>query len=189
MRFLADDPSIEEVILSGGDPLLLDDRSLASLVARLDSIPHLRRLRIHSRIPIVLPERVCEDLLAWMTGSRLTPVMVVHCNHPNELAEDVLRALESFRSAGITVLNQSVLLRGVNDCVEVLCALSARLFGAGVLPYYLHLLDRVRGAAHFEVPEQEARLIYQEVRERLPGYLLPRMVREQAGAAAKLPVC
>ncbi len=189
LKYLAEDPSIDEVILSGGDPLLLDDSHLAGLTARLERIPHLRRLRIHSRIPIVLPERVCEDLLTWLVGSRLTPVMVVHCNHPNEMADDVPGALASFRSAGIMVLNQSVLLRGVNDCAGVLSELSLRLFDAGVLPYYLHLLDRVQGAAHFEVPEQQARLIYRDLQARLPGYLVPRMVREQAGAAAKLPAC
>ncbi len=189
LKFLAEDPSIDEVILSGGDPLLLDDRHLARMTTGLQRIPHLRRLRIHSRIPIVLPERVCEDLFTWMTGSRLTPVMVVHCNHPNELGEDVRGALASFRAAGITVLNQSVLLRGVNDHASVLAELSLRLFDAGVLPYYLHLLDRVRGAAHFEVPMRQAQLVFQDLRARLPGYLVPRMVREQPGAAAKLPVC
>ncbi len=188
LKFLADDPGIEEVILSGGDPLLLDDGKLAELAARLDLIPHLRRLRIHSRIPIVLPERVCGDLLAWLSCSRLTPVMVVHCNHPNELADDVLQALESLRSADITLLNQSVLLRGVNDRADVLSDLSVKLFEAGVLPYYLHLLDRVQGAAHFDVPEQQARLLYQDLRRNLPGYLVPRMVRERAGEVAKLPV-
>jgi len=188
LKFIADNPNIDEVILSGGDPLLLDDSKLAGLAARLDQIPHLLRLRVHSRIPIVLPERVCGELLAWMTRSRLTPVLVVHCNHPNELADDVLRALESIRSAGITLLNQSVLLRGVNDRAEVLSELSIKLFDAGVLPYYLHLLDRVQGAAHFDVPEQEARFIHQRLRECLPGYLVPRMVREQAGAAAKVPL-
>jgi EF-P beta-lysylation protein EpmB len=185
LDYLARDDTIEEVILSGGDPLALSDSRLAALSEGLDRIAHLQRLRIHTRLPIVLPERVDADLLAWLDATRLKPVMVLHANHAQEFDADVDAALARLRSAGVCLLNQSVLLRGVNDSVTALRALSERLFAAGVLPYYLHLLDRVQGAAHFEVPETLARALLLELAEQLPGYLLPRLVREQAGTAAK----
>ncbi len=185
LDYLANDESIEEVILSGGDPLALSDKRLAALSAGLDRITHLQRLRIHTRLPIVLPERVDAALLAWLGATRLKPVMVLHANHAQEFDTRVDAALVLLREAGVCLLNQSVLLRGVNDSVAALRALSERLFAAGVLPYYLHLLDRVQGAAHFDVHAARARALLLELATQLPGYLLPRLVREQAGAAAK----
>ncbi|WP_440995255.1 EF-P beta-lysylation protein EpmB [Arhodomonas sp. SL1] len=180
------DPSIEEVILSGGDPLSLADRRLSALVEGLAGIPHLRRLRIHSRLPVVLPERITPALLDWLVGTRLQPVMVIHANHPAELEDDeVASAVAMLRRHGVTVLNQAVLLRGVNDDPITLAGLSEKLFAHGVLPYYLHLLDPVRGAGHFDVPEAVAAGLMREVSARLPGYLVPRLVREIPDRPAK----
>lgn len=179
------DPSLREVILSGGDPLSLADDKLAALAASLDAIPHLERLRVHSRLPIVLPERVDEDLLAWLGSGRLRRVLVVHANHPNEIDAAVAAALARLRDAGVLLLNQAVLLRGVNDDAEVLARLSERLFATGVMPYYLHLLDRVQGAAHFDVPPGRAKALYRDLAARLPGYLVPHLAREDAGGASK----
>ncbi|TVR58276.1 MAG: EF-P beta-lysylation protein EpmB [Candidatus Competibacteraceae bacterium] len=188
LSYLADDASLREVILSGGDPLSLSDRRLSPLLAALDRIPHLERLRIHSRQPIVLPERVDDGLLDLLARTRLRRVLVVHANHPREIDGRVREALKRLAAAGVTLFNQSVLLRGVNDSAATLVELSEALFAARVLPYYLHLLDRVRGAAHFEVKEPEASAIMKVVRQRLPGYLVPRLVREQPGQPAKTPV-
>jgi EF-P beta-lysylation protein EpmB len=185
LHHLAVDPSIEEVILSGGDPLSLSDDKLAELIAGLDAIPHLRRLRIHTRQPVVLPERVDENLLAWLRATRLPVAVVIHANHANELDESVAAALGLLRDTGATLLNQAVLLRNVNDSVGALEALSKRLFECGVLPYYLHLLDRVEGAAHFEIQLEEAVALMQALSSRLSGYLIPRLVREDAGAPSK----
>lgn len=188
LAYLAGDSSIREVILSGGDPLSLSDRRLGTLLAALDRIPHLERLRIHSRQPIVLPERVDDGLLDLLTRTRLHPVLVVHANHPHEIDAAVRAALVRLAAAGMTLLNQSVLLRGVNDSATILVELSETLFAARVLPYYLHRLDPVRGAAHFDVNEIEASAIMKTLRQRLPGYLVPRLVREQPGQPAKTPV-
>jgi len=186
LETVAADPSIHEVILSGGDPLAISDRRLAVLAEALDTVPHVRTLRLHTRLPVVLPSRVDDALLAWIRASRLRVVIVIHANHPNEIDHGVISALSRLRDAGVVVLNQSVLLRGINDDVDTLQRLSQTLFDAGVLPYYLHLLDRVAGAAHFEVPEPEARGLYAQLQSRLPGYLLPRLVREVEGAIAKM---
>ncbi len=183
---LAGAHDVEEIILSGGDPLTLADEQLADLAQRLATIPHLRRLRLHTRLPIVIPERVCEPLLAWLTGTRLVPIVVVHANHPNELDDDVAAAMGRLLRAGMPVLNQAVLLRGVNDDLEALAALCLRLVDLRVMPYYLHMLDRVAGAAHFEVPEPRAIELVQQLRRRLPGYAVPRLVREVPGAASKV---
>jgi len=177
-----------EVILGGGDPLTLGDARLGRLAEALQQIPHLRRLRIHSRVPVVLPERVDEALLDWLRATRLQAVLVIHCNHANEIDASVRLALRRLRTTGVTLLNQSVLLRGVNDCTETLAALNERLFEAGVLPYYLHQLDPVQGAAHFSVSDETAKLLVNQLRESLPGYLVPRLVREQAGRTAKTPI-
>ena len=185
---IRDDPAITEVIMSGGDPLSVRDDRLATLVDALASIPHVKRLRIHTRLPIVLPGRVDDDLLAWLGGSRLTPVMVVHANHANEIDVDVRAALTRLRAADVLLLNQSVILRGVNDDVAVLVELSEALFAVGVMPYYLHVLDPVAGAAHFQVPDEEASALVAAMMRRLPGYLVPRLVREVPGAPAKVPV-
>ncbi len=181
------DRSISEIILSGGDPLVLSTPRLAALVGRLVAIPHLRRLRLHTRLPIVLPSRIDAALLELLSGNRLRPVIVVHANHPNEIDADVIAAAAALTRAGITLFNQSVLLRGVNDDPATLARLSETLFDAGITPYYLHLLDRVAGAAHFEVPEPAARNLHHQLQSLLPGYLVPRLVRESPGAPAKLP--
>jgi EF-P beta-lysylation protein EpmB len=182
------DDSIREVILSGGDPLSLADHKLVELTDALRGIPHLRRLRIHTRLPIVLPERVDAGLLAWLRGLPWPVAVVVHANHANEFDAVVDAAMAALRGTGATVLNQAVLLRGVNDSVEALADLCERGHRAGVLPYYLHQLDRVAGAAHFEVDDDEALVLNAALAARLPGYLVPRLVREVAGAPGKTPL-
>ena len=182
---IADDSSIREVILSGGEPLLADDDYLQELVQRIAAIPHVTTLRIHTRMPIVIPERVTSEMLSWLTTTRLQPVVVVHCNHAQEIDDNVRDSLLRLGKANVTVLNQSVFLRGVNDSVSALQSLSQTLFAAGVLPYYLHLLDKVQGAAHFDVTAESAKQIWKGLQASLPGYLVPRLVREQAGGVSK----
>jgi EF-P beta-lysylation protein EpmB len=179
------DPSLDEIILSGGDPLTLSDRRLAALFAGLQGIPHLRRVRLHTRLPIVLPERIDRRFLSAWSALRLQKVVVVHANHAREIDRSVSTAIADLRATDSTVLNQAVLLRGINDSVADLVELSEVLFEAGTLPYYLHVLDPVAGAAHFDLPEETARHLIAEVTSRLPGYLVPRLVREEAGAPAK----
>jgi EF-P beta-lysylation protein EpmB len=179
------DASISELLLSGGDPLMLTDHRLAQLVERLESIPHLQRLRIHTRLPIVLPDRVTDALLCLLINSRLTPIVVVHSNHAAEVVADCATALRQLVRSGITVLNQAVLLRGVNDSVDALAELSESLINLGVMPYYLHQLDRVAGTAHFEVDPNVGRQLIAELRKRLPGYAVPRYVQEIPGEAHK----
>ena len=182
---IADDPSIQEVILSGGDPLLLNDSRFSELLTRLSEVDSLQRIRIHTRIPIVLPARITDALLETLAASTKRVVVVVHCNHANEISAPVAAACQRLQTAGALLLNQSVLLKGVNDNADTLAQLSERLFAIGVLPYYLHLLDKANGTAHFEVAEDEALRILLRLQARLPGYLVPRMVKEVAGAAAK----
>jgi EF-P beta-lysylation protein EpmB len=182
---LAADESLHEVILSGGDPLMLTDARLAEMIARLAAIPHVRRLRVHSRLPIVLPDRVTPELIGVLRGSRLTPIMVVHANHPAEIVGDCREALAALVQSGITTLNQAVLLRWINDDADVLAELCERLIDVGVLPYYLHQLDRVRGAGHFEARVDQGIELIEELRRRLPGYAVPRYVRETAGEPFK----
>jgi len=172
--YLKNDPVISEVILSGGDPLMLAASELAEIMQQLAQIPHIKRLRIHSRVPIVMPERS----ILKLTQTRLPVVLVVHCNHPNEIDESVARALSALQQTGVTLFNQSVLLRGINDNAEILISLSEKLFGACVLPYYLHMLDKVKGAAHFYVETNRAKQIYLEMQTKLPGYLVPKLVVE-----------
>jgi len=182
------DPSIRELILSGGDPLALATHKLEELTRSLADLPHIIRLRIHSRLPVVLPERVDDAFIGWLTAVPLQKVVVLHANHGNELDASVDAACARLRAAGATVLNQSVLLRGINDDADTLAELSERLFAAGVLPYYLHQLDRVQGAAHFEVDDKRALALMEALRARLPGYLVPRLVREVGGDASKRPL-
>jgi len=182
---VAEDPSIREVILSGGDPLTLDDRLLAQLARRLADIPHVARLRVHTRVPIVIPQRATGELLAWLRATRLAPVVVVHVNHPAEIDDRVATALGRLVDAGVPVLSQSVLLRGVNDRVDVVARLCERLVELRVMPYYLHQLDRVAGAGHFEVAESTGRALVHQLRARLPGYAVPRYVRETPGEPNK----
>jgi EF-P beta-lysylation protein EpmB len=182
------DPSIREVILSGGDPLALATHKLEELTRGLAELPQVIRLRIHTRLPVVLPERIDDAFVAWLAQLPLQKVVVLHANHANELDAGVDAACARLREAGASLLNQSVLLRGVNDDADTLADLSERLFAAGVLPYYLHQLDRVQGTAHFEVSDDTALQLQQALRSRLPGYLVPRLVREVAGDAAKRPL-
>lgn len=188
LAYIERDPSLREVILSGGDPLTLPDRRLAEIVSRLAAIPHLRRLRLHSRLPVVIPQRVTPALVELLADSRLATSLVIHANHPRELDDDLAHALQPLRAAGISLLNQSVLLAGVNDRADTLSALSERLFAVGVLPYYIHLLDRVSGAAHFDVPAAHARALHAALLAHLPGYLVPRFVRAVPNAASKIPL-
>ncbi|HEY3643863.1 MAG TPA: EF-P beta-lysylation protein EpmB [Gammaproteobacteria bacterium] len=188
LDYLRGDSSINEVILSGGDPLSLSDERLAGLVRSLEDVPHIKRLRLHTRQPVVLPSRVDEGLLAWLKACRLQKVIVLHANHAREIDSAVAEACSRLRAAGATLLNQTVLLRGVNDSADALSELSEALFAAQVLPYYLNLLDPVAGAAHFDVPEAEALALMERLRGRLPGYLVPRLVREVPGAPSKMPV-
>jgi len=182
------DHAIEEIILSGGDPLALATPKLAELTTALRGIAHVRRLRIHTRLPVVLPERVDDELLRWLRGLPWPVAIVLHANHANELDAAVASACSRLRGAGANLLNQSVLLRAVNDTVQALTDLSERLFDTGVLPYYLHQLDHVAGAAHFAVDDERARMLVAGLRERLSGYLVPQLVREIAGESGKTPV-
>lgn len=188
LRQLRDMTDVSEVILSGGDPLVLDNKKLAPLIEGLNLIPHIKRLRIHTRLPVVLPGRIDEGFLELLKDTRLTTVLIIHANHPNEISPELRQAISALRKACIPVFNQAVLLRGINDNPETLAILSERLFEAGVVPYYLHLLDRVHGAAHFWVSAEKGREIMNILHQILPGYLVPKLVREQAGALSKLPV-
>lgn len=183
---IARDESLEEIILSGGDPLSLSNTRLTALSNSLSAIAHVRRLRVHTRTPVVLPSRIDDGFIAWLQGLKLPTVLVLHANHPNEINSEVRAACARLRATGVTLLNQSVLLKGVNDEVPALAELSRRLFAAGVLPYYIHALDPVSGAAHFAVGDRRARRLLGDLAAQLPGYLVPRLVREIEGAPAKV---
>ena len=183
--YIAADSSIEEVILSGGDPLTLTDQSLQTFLTQVQNVPHLTTIRFHSRVPIVLPERIDPHFLALFKNIRLHKIMVIHCNHAQELDSSVQTALQSLKQAGFTLLNQAVLLKGINDTLPAQLDLQKKLFAYGVLPYYLHLLDRAKGAAHFEVDFATAETLIHEMRQHLPGYLVPRLARETAGEGSK----
>ena len=181
LQTIAADNTLEEIILSGGDPLTLNDHQLTELVHRLANIEHVRRIRIHTRLPIMIPQRVDDSLSSWLTKTRLAPIFVIHCNHPAEIDEQVSASLARLTGAGIPVLNQAVLLRGVNDDEETLVALMKKLIDRRVLPYYLHQLDRVQGAHHFEVPIARGQALVDHLAATLPGYAVPRYVQEQPG--------
>jgi EF-P beta-lysylation protein EpmB len=183
--YIKNDTSISEVIFSGGDPLLLNDTRLHYIIEQLDSIIHVKRIRIHSRLPIVLPARITDEFIALLTQSTKQIIMVTHCNHANELSSDTIRASLALKRHGVTLFNQAVLLKGVNNDSKTLCDLSERLFAQGIIPYYLHLLDKAIGTGHFEVPRNEALALMQEIQALLPGYLVPKLVEEHPGAAAK----
>lgn len=189
VSYIANRPEISEVILSGGDPLLLNDNKLGQLLSHLSEIKHIRRIRIHSRVPIVLPMRITEQLLDTLASLPQQVVMVLHSNHANELSSAVGIICNTLRQQGVTLLNQSVLLKGINDRGDTLCELSEKLFELGILPYYLHVLDRASGTSHFEVPETAARQLLEHMQSHLPGYLVPKLVKEQAGAAYKIRIC
>lgn len=188
LQALAADESLDEVILSGGDPLSLSDKKLAELVESIEGIPHIQRLRVHTRLPIAIPSRVTKSLIRILRGTRLAPWVVVHINHAQEIDRAVTKSLGRMLDVGIPVLNQAVLLKGVNDSVDVLETLCRTLVNLRVTPYYLHQLDRVQGAAHFEVDESTGLELINRLRERLPGYAIPRYVREVAGAPSKTPL-
>ncbi|GAB1256117.1 EF-P beta-lysylation protein EpmB [Aurantivibrio plasticivorans] len=183
---IARDTSLNEIILSGGDPLTLADAYLAEFVEHLEAISHIKTLRIHTRLPIVIPDRVNPELLTWLRRGRLNKVMVLHANHANEINNCVRSACRSLRDAGVTLLNQAVLLRGINNSVSSLATLSHRLFESGVLPYYLHVLDKVQGVQHFDLPRPEALKLHKQLQTQLPGYLVPRLSHELAGAPNKI---
>lgn len=185
VQAIQDDTSIAEVILSGGDPLLLSDARLTRLILQLGRIKHLKRIRIHSRLPIVLPARITDELINTLKLSPKQIIIIVHCNHANELNDRVIAACNVLKNSGITLFNQSVLLKGVNDNAKVLGELSEQLFCHGIIPYYLHLLDKATGTGHFEVSEEDALALIRQVQAALPGYLVPKLVKEQAGAASK----
>ena len=183
--YLKDHPEVNEVILSGGDPLMMKDALLADKVRKLDALPQIKRLRIHSRLPVVIPDRVCDDMLAWIKTSRLDIVMVWHINHANEMDEELTQAAYKLKIAGVTLLNQGVLLKGVNDSVEAQVNLSEAVFNAGILPYYMFTLDPVEGAAHFDISIEDAQRLMGKVAAELPGYLVPRLAKEIPGKPAK----
>lgn len=185
LDYVAQDASISEVILSGGDPLLISDEALADLLAQIEAIPHVQRLRIHSRLPVVIAQRLTDRLIRMLASSRQQVSMVLHINHARELSASHRPYLEACRQAGISLLNQSVLLKGVNDDEQQLCQLSETLFAYGILPYYLHQLDRVQGAQHFAVSDERMRVLYRYMLDHLPGYLVPRLAREEAGRTSK----
>ncbi len=186
LNYLAANPDISEVILSGGDPLSLNDNKFSSIVSQLEKIRHLRRIRIHTRLPVVLPDRVTDELLISLKESSKQIIMVIHANHHHELSAEVETACQRLKNHGVTLLNQSVLLKNINDTARILCHLSEKLFDIGVQPYYLHLLDKAKGTGHFEVSEEAAMLLMDEIQRQLPGYLVPKLVKEVAGALSKI---
>ena len=188
LTYIAQHTQISEVIFSGGDPLMASDEHLTWLVNQIEAIPHVKRLRIHSRLPVVIPSRITSTLVGLLKKSRLKSVLVLHINHPNEINDELVNSLELLRQARIPLFNQSVLLKGINDSSNILCELSEKLFDSGIQPYYLHLFDPVQGAAHFDVSEKNAVTIMTEMLATLPGFLMPKLVREIAGEANKTPI-
>ena len=186
LAYIGADATISEVILSGGDPLASNDRHLSWLVEQIEKIPHVRRLRIHTRLPVVIPRRIDDDFLAWVDRTRLQTSVVLHINHPNEIDAELDLAVQRLRPLGIPALNQTVLLKDINDDADTLIQLSEKLFSIGVLPYYLHLLDPVAGAHHFRTADGHIGAVYSEMRRRLPGYLLPRLVKDVPGRSSKM---
>ncbi len=185
VEYLQQNKEIDEVILSGGDPLTLNDQRISKIINAIESINHIKRLRIHSRLPIVLPSRVTDSLLQSLSSSKLKLVMVLHINHPNEISDSVKEVISALKNNSITLLNQSVLLKGVNDDVNTLVDLSHQLFNNNIQPYYLHLLDKVEGAMHFDISREDARTLYKKVQQKLPGYLVPKLVSEIPGEGSK----
>ena len=188
IKAIRNDPSLHEVILSGGDPLILSDQRLASLCQQLAAIPHIHTLRFHTRLPVVLPQRIDANFLHWFSALSINKVVVIHANHANEIDALVGDRLRALTKSGATLLNQSVLLKGVNNSVEALENLSQQLFHYQTLPYYLHLLDKVKGTAHFDSQQQHALILMKQLRDRLPGYLVPKLVREISGKRTKSPI-
>ncbi|PLL97797.1 EF-P beta-lysylation protein EpmB, partial [Klebsiella michiganensis] len=188
LEYIAEHPRLDEIIFSGGDPLMAKDHELDWLLTQLEAIPHIKRLRIHSRLPVVIPARITDTLVARISASSLQVLLVNHVNHANEIDAAFRSSMKKLRMAGVTLLNQSVLLRGVNDNAHTLADLSNALFDAGVMPYYLHVLDKVQGAAHFMVSDEEARTIMRELLTLISGYLVPKLAREIGGEPSKTPL-
>lgn len=188
LDYILKHPEIDEVILSGGDPLMAKDHELQWLISGISQIKHIKRLRIHSRLPVVIPDRVTDTLCEALGSCRLNVVLVTHINHANEVSDELVQACSKLKKAGVTLLNQGVLLKGVNDDSSVLVALGTRLFEAGILPYYLHVLDKVQGAAHFHIDDEKAKSLIAEVLEKTSGYLVPRLTRETGGKPSKTPL-
>ncbi|MFO1256936.1 MAG: EF-P beta-lysylation protein EpmB [Gammaproteobacteria bacterium] len=186
--YIAKDNNIHEVILSGGDPLFAPDRYLQSVIEKMTASEHIKILRFHTRFPITVPERIDDSFLTLVKHIKVQVVMVLHCNHPNELCNDIKAAVTLLKAAGVTVLNQSVLLKGINDNAETLIALSHRLFEHGIMPYYINQLDPIENTAHFEVPKEKIKELYADLLSNLPGYLVPRFVQEQAFKPNKIPL-
>lgn len=188
IAYIAANQAIDEVILSGGDPLMAKDSKLAALAEKLAAIPHIKRLRIHTRLPVVMPARLDDAFFQWFAELPVQRVLVLHINHANEVSDELADKLTPLRQAGVTVLNQAVLLKGVNDSATAQAHLNETLFAAGIMPYYLHLLDKVQGAAHFDIDIEQAREIMAEVIKRLPGFMVPKLVTEIGGQPGKTPV-
>ncbi len=185
---IANETSLSEVLLSGGDPLSLSDMQLGNLLSALNAIPHIKRIRFHTRFPIGIPERIDPSFLNLLKSCSKQVIFVIHCNHPNEFDEEIFQKLKEIQQLGIPVLSQSVLLRGVNDRVETLKELFLLLTDHGIMPYYLHQLDRVQGATHFEVSEREGKWLMEELGNLLPGYAIPKYVREVPNQPKKTPI-
>lgn len=185
MEYVQQDSSIEEIIFSGGDPLVLKDTLLSDFISQLETISHLKRLRIHTRLPIVIPQRITDEFIQLLSRSHFQKIIVIHCNHVNEINHSVINALQKLRETNMILLNQSVLLKNINDNSDALISLSKKLFEAGVLPYYLHLMDKVAGAAHFDVSEEKAQALMTAMKEKLPGFLVPKLAREIPGMMHK----
>ncbi|WP_217514052.1 EF-P beta-lysylation protein EpmB [Vibrio metschnikovii] len=188
LDYIAQHRQLNEVILSGGDPLMAKDHELSWLVEQIAAIPHIKRLRIHSRLPVVIPARITDELVSLCAETRLQVILVTHINHANEINAELSQQLARLRAEKVTLLNQSVLLKGVNDSVPAQVALSEALFDAGILPYYLHVLDKVQGAAHFYVSDEQARTIIAGLIEQVSGYLVPKLTREIGGRPSKTPL-
>ena len=188
IEYISAETSLHEVILSGGDPLMLSTSVLQKFTEQLVNLKHIKTLRIHTRMPVVSPERITTNFLNWLNEIELNKVIVIHSNHPNELTESHREVFSRIKNTNTHLLNQSVLLRKINDDAETLCELSHKLFDLGVLPYYLHQLDKVSGASHFQVSDNHAKLIYKEMMSQLPGYLVPKLVQEIAGKSNKTPI-
>lgn len=188
LDYIANHNELNEVILSGGDPLMAKDHELAWLIEKIEQIPHIKRLRIHTRLPVVIPSRITNSLCSSLQSCQLKVVLVSHINHVNELGDDLVVALDKLRAANVTLLNQAVLLKGVNDTVTAQIALNEKLFDTGVQPYYLHMLDKVQGAAHFYVSEERAKQIMTQVMAQSSGYMVPKLTREIAGKESKTPI-
>jgi EF-P beta-lysylation protein EpmB len=188
LEYIASKPEIDELILSGGDPLMAKDSELAWLIEQAECIPHLKTLRIHSRLPVVIPDRITAELCEVLEKTRLNTILVTHINHANEIDSALKRAMTRVKASHTTLLNQGVLLKGVNDSVDAQVELSHALFAAGILPYYLHVLDKVQGAAHFYIRDEQAKAIIHGLIARVSGYLVPKLTREEGGKASKTPL-